>query len=134
MKYDRSGARPYAFLMISIATSCPFFTDSLPKFASASSMAKLPSKPAADLWPPSVPTVTKPCFSRVVHARRLQREAAETSHERAVVAPPPPICSTRRFHAFGRLTSNSRFGDVGFFGLTMPVTLQKSPFGLSLRS
>jgi hypothetical protein len=28
------------------------------------------------------------------------------------------------------LTSNSRFGEVGFWGLTIPITLQKSPFVL----
>ena len=72
--------------MISIATSCPFFTDSLPKFASASSsMAKLPSKPAADLCPPSVPTVTKPCFNGLSTFAGCSVKPAETSHERAVV-------------------------------------------------
>ena len=84
---ERSGARPYAFLMISIATSCPFFTDSLPKFRSASSsIANRAVESGRGLWPPSVPSVTNPCLSGVVHVRRLQREGAEAGDQRAVVA------------------------------------------------
>ena len=62
--------------MISIAASCPFFTDSLPKFRSASSsMREAAVESGGGLVAAVGAERDEALLQRVVHVRRLQREA-----------------------------------------------------------